>query len=182
MSNIMLGYRFNIVKKEMLTLISLITNFGPSYEPLYLSTIELYRTASSSLFQIRAGLLVVELMKEAQAFREAAFILLQMGNYLAEGLVNDELERSLFLEQAAICFLRSFPALPRRFAFYSFMAGESFLKCGLVLIFDSRFSMRYETIIFPDLNTNILDGLSSTTILTMYLAKIVSILVVLMLP
>ena len=115
----------------MLTLISLLTNFGPSYEPLFLSATELYGRSNTELLQIRTGLLIVELMKEAQAFREGAFILLQIGKDV-NNQFNNNLQRALCLEQAAICFLRSFPALPRRFAFYYFLSGESFVKVGLV--------------------------------------------------
>jgi hypothetical protein len=37
----------------------------------------------------------------------------------------------MFLEQAAICFLRGQPAMPRKYAFHLFLSSHLFLKAGL---------------------------------------------------
>ena len=100
--------------QEMLTLLSLLTDFGPAYEPMYISSNELYSTLNSSLLKVRSGLLIVELMKEAQAFREAAFILPQLATEVNCHLVGKSIpKRNVFGASCCLFFTKfSGPTAP----------------------------------------------------------------------
>jgi hypothetical protein len=76
------------------------------------------------MFGDRATIWVVELIKEYGAYRDAAFTLIKMARD------NVDLKCALFLEQAAICFIRSAPPLPRRYAFHLFLAAHRYSKSG----------------------------------------------------
>ena len=56
-------------------------------------------------------------------------MLLLKGRLIKQDL---DMKSSLFLEQAAVCFLQSYPCAPRKYIFHLILAGHRFIKCGHV--------------------------------------------------
>ena len=98
---------------------------GP-FEPFLESAITSYSDTKSNYFSERAVLFYYEMLKERHLYKEAAALLIKMAG---EDL---DLKAALFLEQAGVCFLRSYPCESRKYIFHLILAGHRFIKCGHV--------------------------------------------------
>jgi tetratricopeptide (TPR) repeat protein len=118
-------YKFFAGVQEMLAYIAIIQSPSSGFENAHTAAVQAYQDAKLPLYGDRTTMWIVELIKEYGAYRDAAFTLIKMAKD------DSDLKCALFLEQAAICFIRSVPSLPRRYAFHLFLAAFRYGKCGL---------------------------------------------------
>ncbi|KAL5034933.1 hypothetical protein RTP6_002703 [Batrachochytrium dendrobatidis] len=113
--------------QEMMAVTSLMITDSPksSIDAMAENAVLKYIDAKCSLYASRATMWIVEMTKEHNLFRDAAALLIRMAGE------ESDLKGALFLEQAAICFLRTTPPLPRKYTFHLILAGNRFSKCGL---------------------------------------------------
>ncbi|KAI8835627.1 ER-golgi trafficking TRAPP I complex 85 kDa subunit-domain-containing protein [Chytriomyces cf. hyalinus JEL632] len=112
--------------QEMLALCVLMSdaNLRGNLESLLDSAITNYLDAGVSIYATRATMLVYEMLKYKENYKDASALLLRM---IGE---DSDLRSAILLEQSAFCHLKSSPSLKRKYAFYLVMAGDRYTKCG----------------------------------------------------
>ncbi|KAI9095614.1 ER-golgi trafficking TRAPP I complex 85 kDa subunit-domain-containing protein [Phlyctochytrium arcticum] len=112
--------------QEMLGLCMLVGDgVGRGSVETYLETaIAGYQETKVPMYSARAAMLYYEIMRERGYFREAAPLLIRLTGE------DSDLRSAMFLEQAAISFLRVTPPMIRKYAFHMILAGHRFSKCG----------------------------------------------------
>ncbi|KAJ1345343.1 hypothetical protein BSLG_000856 [Batrachochytrium salamandrivorans] len=113
--------------QEMIAVTSLMITESPksSIDILADNAVQSYNDAKCPLYANRAIMWIVEMTKEHHLYRDAASLLIRMTGE------ESDLKGALFLEQAAVCFLRTTPPMPRKYIFHLILAGNRFSKCGL---------------------------------------------------
>ncbi|KAI9345284.1 ER-golgi trafficking TRAPP I complex 85 kDa subunit-domain-containing protein [Obelidium mucronatum] len=112
--------------QEMLALCVLMSdsNLRGNLESLLDSSISNYLESGVSIYATRATMLVYEMLKYRENYKDSANFLLRM---IGE---DSDLRSAILLEQSAFCHLKSNPPQRRKYAFYLVMAGDRFTKCG----------------------------------------------------
>ncbi|KAJ3156284.1 Trafficking protein particle complex 8 [Geranomyces michiganensis] len=112
--------------QEMLGLTSVMTDgVGRGSLETYLdAAVAGYQESHVSLFSARTAMLYFEMLKQRGLFREAAPLLISLTGE------DSDVRSAIFLEQAAMSFLRVQPAMVRKYAFHLILAGHRFSKCG----------------------------------------------------
>jgi tetratricopeptide (TPR) repeat protein len=141
-------YKFFAGVQEMLAYIAILQSPSSGFESAHTAAVQAYQDAKVPLYGDRTTMWVVELIKEYGAYRDAAFTLIKMAKD------DSDLKCGLFLEQAAICFIRGVPSLPRRYAFHLFLAAFRFGKCGLKDHSERNYTTALE--IYGDLGWNLI--------------------------
>ncbi|KNC98240.1 uncharacterized protein SPPG_06640 [Spizellomyces punctatus DAOM BR117] len=118
--------KFHAGTQEMLGLTVLMGDgIGRGSVENYLETaVTGYQDSKVPLYAARAAMLYYEMLRERGLFREAAPLLIRMTGE------DSDVRSALFLEQAAISFLRVNPPMIRKYAFHMILAGHRFAKCG----------------------------------------------------
>ncbi|KAJ3044711.1 Trafficking protein particle complex 8 [Rhizophlyctis rosea] len=83
-----------------------------------------YMEAKASNFAARTAVLYYEMLAEREQYRDAPQLLIRMTGE------DSDLRSAIFLEQAALCFLRFRPAMVRKYAFHLILAGHRYSKCN----------------------------------------------------
>ncbi|KAJ1547903.1 Trafficking protein particle complex 8, partial [Nowakowskiella sp. JEL0078] len=110
---------------EMMVVCSLISEgLSKGYIELLGSAVNNYQEAKSLEFASRATILTYELLRYKELYPEAPAALVKI---ISE---DSNLRTGIFLEQAALCYLKCDPPMIRKFAFHLVLAGHRFAKCG----------------------------------------------------
>ena len=111
--------------QEMLAITALMLSESPKgVETLLETAVQLYNDAKAPIYAFRSALWIIEMVKEHMYYKDAATLYVRMTG-------DDDLKSALFMEQAAICFLRGTPPMPRKYTFHLILAGHRYSKCGL---------------------------------------------------
>ncbi|KAJ3184112.1 Trafficking protein particle complex 8 [Gaertneriomyces sp. JEL0708] len=86
--------------------------------------ISAYRDTKSLPYAARATVLCYEMLKQRGLFHEAAPLLIRMTGE------DSDVRSALFLEQTAVCYLRIYPPMIRKYAFHLILAGHRYSKAG----------------------------------------------------
>ncbi|KAJ3290281.1 Trafficking protein particle complex 8 [Borealophlyctis nickersoniae] len=111
--------------QEMLGLCTLLTDgLGRSLETYLEHSVTAYTEAKTPHYAARVAILYYEMLRHKNQLRDAPALLIRMTGE------DSDLRSALFLEQAALCFLRMRPPMVRKYAFHLILAGHRFGKCG----------------------------------------------------
>ncbi|RKO84142.1 ER-golgi trafficking TRAPP I complex 85 kDa subunit-domain-containing protein [Blyttiomyces helicus] len=83
-----------------------------------------YQDAKAPMLASRVAMLYYEMLRHKDLYRDAPPLLIRMTGD------DSDIRSGLFLEQAALCFLRIDPPMVRKYAFHLILAGHRFSKCG----------------------------------------------------
>ncbi|KAJ3330649.1 Trafficking protein particle complex 8 [Blyttiomyces sp. JEL0837] len=112
--------------QEMLALCVLISDgLRGDLDSLLDSAVGNYQDIGSSIFAARATMLVFELIKQREQYKDASNLLMRM---IGE---DSHLRSALLLEQCAYSYAKMSPQRMRKFAFYIVLAGHRFNKCQM---------------------------------------------------
>nr|KAJ3420223.1 Trafficking protein particle complex 8 [Polyrhizophydium stewartii] len=113
--------------QEMIAITSLMLTDSPktNIDTLADTVIQNYSDAKCPLYSARAAMWITEMIKEHHNYRDAANMLIRFSGE------ESDLRGAFFMEQAAICYLRTTPPMPRSYTFHLMLASNRFSKCGL---------------------------------------------------
>eukprot|EP00842_Homolaphlyctis_polyrhiza_P000472 jgi/Hompol1/1425/HPOL_001386-RA len=119
-------FKFFAGVQEMIAITSLMLTDSPKggLDTLVDTANQAYSDSKNMLYAHRSTLWIYEMLKEHHLYREAAYLLVKMAGE------ESDLKGALFIEQAALCFLRISSPMPRKYSFHLMLAAHRFSKCG----------------------------------------------------